>query len=161
MNSMDKLIQTLEAMAATHTQLLDLVKEKRDLLVGGSIQGLTGLIQLENKCADKIQKLELERQEQVQLYLLQKGISGQSNTLEQLINIQDDAESKFKLQSIAKKLRGLVEAISQVNESNKQLIQASLSYIHYSIGMLIPNEPAIGYGPNAAKRTTSFLDAKI
>ncbi|QCJ42384.1 flagellar protein FlgN [Bacillus sp. S3] len=156
-----KLIQTLESMITVHTQLLDLVKEKRDLLIEGGMQGLTALIQLENKCADEIQKLDQQRMEQVHLYMTQMGHYGQSNTLEDVIKLQNDVETKSQLHLIARKLRALVEEVSQVNENNQQLIQTSLSYIHYSIGMLIPKEPAIGYGPNAVKRTTSFLDAKI
>ncbi len=161
MESLNKVIQTLEAMVAAHSHLLSLAKEKRKLLVEGDIQGLQNLIQLEGKWADEIQKLEERRINQVQAFMMEKGYAGDSHSLEDLLSVQNDSGSRQTLHSIAKQLRALVQEIAAFNESNQQLIQTSISYIQYSIGLLVRNEPAIGYGPNAAKRYANLLDAKI
>jgi flagellar biosynthesis/type III secretory pathway chaperone len=161
METLNTLIQSLETMVDAHSRLLDLAKGKRDLLVSGNIQGLQRQTHREAMCVDEIQKFEQIRKQNVQLYLEQNGIKGESFSLEELIMIQKDQNLRIKLTNIAKQLRGLIQEISQLNENNQQLIQTSLSYIQYSIGMFARKEPAIGYGPNAKNRYTSMLDAKI
>lgn len=161
MEPLNTIIQTLETMVDAHTRLLDLAKGKRNLLVEGNIQGLQSQIHREALCVDEIQKLEQIRKLKVEEYMKQMGIKGDSYTLEELTKIQQDNTFKAKLTNAAKQLRSLIQEISQLNESNQLLIQTSLSYIQYSIGMFAKKEPAIGYGPNAKNRYTSMLDAKI
>ncbi|MFJ7726538.1 flagellar protein FlgN [Neobacillus sp. NPDC097160] len=161
MESLDKLIQTLEEMTDAHKRLLDLAEEKRTVLVGGNIQELQSLINRESSCVNEIEKLEQKRTKLVQGYIAQKGLMGQSFTLEELINIQNDVTTKTTLEHITKQLRGLVQKITHLNESNQQLIHTSLSYVQYSIGMLVRKEPAIGYGPYAKNRYSNMLDAKV
>ncbi|MDR7235705.1 flagellar protein FlgN [Neobacillus drentensis] len=161
MESLNKLIQTLEEMTDAHTRLLGLAEEKRTILVDGNIQELQSLINRESSCVNEIEKLEQKRMQFVQVYLAQKGLTGQSFTLEELINIQNDATTKTTLDYITNQLRGLIEKITQMNESNQQLIHTSLSYIQYSMGMLVRKEPSIGYGPYAKSRYSNMLDAKV
>lgn len=161
MESLNKLIQTLEEMTDAHTRLLNLAEEKRTILVDGKIQELQSLINRESYCVDEIERLEQKRKQLVQIYIAQMGLTSEFFTLEELINIQNDATTKTTLDYITKQLRGLVHKITQLNESNQQLIHTSLSYVQYSIGMLVRKEPAIGYGPYAKNRYSNMLDAKI
>ncbi|MCM3567020.1 flagellar protein FlgN [Neobacillus mesonae] len=161
MKLIEKVIQTLESMIAAHSKALDLAEEKRHILVEGNIQGLERLIHLETNCADEIQKLEEQRSHQVQACMMQHGYTGSSYTLEELIGLLHDTVMKNKLNSLAKQLRTQIQEIAGLNESNQQLIQASLSYIQYSMGLFVQREPVIGYGPNSAKRYANLLDAKI
>jgi Mg2+ and Co2+ transporter CorA len=161
MESLKHIIQTLETMIEAHTRLLHLAKEKRTILVDGQIPELKNLVYRESMCADEIQKLEQQRKRFVQEYMGEKGISSQTFTLEELINKQANAMAKSALTDIAKDLRTLVEEITHINESNQQLIQTSLSYVQYSIGVHVRKEPAIGYGPNSSNRYSNLLDAKI
>jgi flagellar biosynthesis/type III secretory pathway chaperone len=161
MESLKKLIQTMETMVDAHTRLVNLAKEKRNILVDGNIQGLQSLVNRESSCVDEIQKLEQQRMQQVKALLDQRGILGHNFTLEELIKNLDDTTSNASLNNIAKQLRPLIEKITHLNESNQQLLQTSLSYIQYSIGMHARKEPAIGYGPYATNRYSNLLDAKI
>jgi flagellar biosynthesis/type III secretory pathway chaperone len=161
MESLNNIIQTLEIMTDTHTRLLDIATEKRTVLVEGNISSLQTLIHRESTCVEEIQKLELQRMQFVQDYMVQKGVTGHSFTLEELIDVQNDATAKSTLHFIAKQLRVLVQKITQINESNQQLIRTSLSYVQYSIGLLVPKEQSIGYGPNATNRYSNLLDAKV
>ncbi|WP_312470785.1 flagellar protein FlgN [Neobacillus sp.] len=161
MEALNKLIQTLETMTDAHRRLLDLAEEKRKILVDGNVQDIQSIINRESSCIDEIERLEQNRTQLVQAYMAQKGLTGQSFTLEDLINIQNDTTTKTTLHFIAKQLRGIVQKITLINESNQQLIQTSLTYIQYSMGMLVRKEPAIGYGPNAKNRYSNMLDAKV
>jgi hemerythrin-like domain-containing protein len=160
MEFLKKLILALEEMIEAHRRLLKLSNEKRESLINGDIQGLKSLIQQESKCADVIQNLEDQRKQIVNEYMLSKGIISESFTLERLINSETVPQFKDTLQSIACQLRDLVHEIKNINDSNQQLIQSSLSYIEYSIEMHVRKEPALGYGPHTTKRYLSMLDAK-
>lgn len=161
MESHEKLIQTLEAMIDAHTHLLDLVKEKRAILIEGNTLRLQELIQRESSCVGEIQKLELDRKNFVQNYLNQMGLTNSSPTLEELIKNENNPITKSTLNKISKQLRFLIQEITNINESNQQLIQTSLSYVEYSLGMLVPKVPNIGYGPKSGRRYANLLDAKV
>jgi flagellar biosynthesis/type III secretory pathway chaperone len=161
MDSLKTLKQILKTMVDAHTRLLDLAKGKRNMLVDGDIQGLQSQTHREALCVDEIQKLEQLRIKCVQEYMEQKGIKGETFTLEDVSKVEQDANTRDALTSMAIKLRTLIQEINQLNENNQKLIQTSLSYIQYSIGMFARKEPAIGYGPNAKNRYSNMLDAKI
>jgi flagellar biosynthesis/type III secretory pathway chaperone len=161
MESLKEVIHTLETMIDAHTSLLELAGEKRNILVGGNIQLLQSLVYRESSFVVEIEKLELQRSKFVQEYLGKRGLPGHSFTLEELIEIQDNASSKATLKNIAKQLRFLIQEITHLNGSNQQLIHTSLSYLQYSIGMFVRKEPAIGYGPHAKNRYSNLLDAKV
>jgi flagellar biosynthesis/type III secretory pathway chaperone len=151
----------LEEMIDAYKRMLDLAKEKRTLLVEGDSDGLKAVVYRESSCVDEIQKLEQQRKQLVQEFMVNKGLSGQSFSLEELSNNLGSPFVKTTLQFISIQLHVLIQEISHLNESNQQLIQASLSYVQYSMGMLVKKEPAIGYGPNAKNRYSNMLDAKI
>lgn len=158
---MEKLVQTLTAMIDAHSRLLDFAKEKRTILVDGRVDGLQNLVIKENSCVNEIQKLEQHRKQSVQEYMTQRGKLGHSFTLEDCLEIAEDSVHKASIILLAKQLRQIIQELSHINESNQQLIQTSLSYIQYSFGIHVRKEPAIGYGPNAGKRYSNLLDAKV
>ena len=158
---MEKLVQTLTAMINTHSRLLDLAKEKRTILVDGRVDGLQSLVIKENSCVNEIKKLEQHRKQFVQEYMTQRGKLGHSFTLEDCMEVAEDSAHKASIILQAKQLRQIIQELSYINESNQQLIQTSLSYIQYSIGLHVRKEPAIGYGPKSGKQYSNLLDAKV
>lgn len=153
---------TLETMIEVHSRLLEVANEKRNILVSGETHGLQALVNKESLYIDEIQKLEEERKQQVQDYMENQGVTGETFTLDELIQVIKAPTDQVALQTIAKKLRSFVQELSHVNESNQQLIQTSLSFLQYSIGMHVRKEPSVGYGPKAGNnRYSNLLDAKI
>lgn len=161
MNSIMSIIKTLEQLVETHKNLLDIMKEKRTILVDGNIDGLQSILLLESSCVDEIQKLEEHRMQFVEEYFSKKGLISRNFSLEELLQIENDESIKYKLHSLAKQLRQLIKEITFLNESNQELIQTSLSYVQYTISMHLRKEPSIGYGPNNKNRYMSLLDAKV
>ncbi|MHC0038125.1 flagellar protein FlgN [Pseudoneobacillus sp. C159] len=161
MDSIMAVINILNQQVETHKRLLDIAKEKRTILVEGHLESLQTIMLREGECVEKIQKLEEQRMQFVQKYIMTKGLKVSNYSLEELIQLEMVEPLKNRLQFIAKQLRELIEDITLLNESNQQLIQTSLSYIQYSIAMFVRKEPAIGYGPNNTNRYASLLDAKV
>ena len=152
---------TMKTLVDVHTSLLDLVKEKQDILVKGDILGLQNLVHRESLCVAEIQKIEQKRNNLIQEFLEEKGIKDPSFPLEEIMKLEDDTDTKASLKDIAKQLRVLIQEITFLNENNQQLIHASLSYVQYSMGLLVRKEIAIGYGPHATNSYSNLLDAKI
>jgi flagellar biosynthesis/type III secretory pathway chaperone len=161
MEDVNGLIPILESMLDAHKRLFDTAMAKRTLLVEGDTDGLKNLVHQESSLVDEIQKLEQQRKQFVKSYMEKKGLSDQPVTLDEVIYIPGNPLVKNTLQSIAKQLHDLIKEITHLNESNQQLIQASLSYVQYSIGLLVKKEPTIGYGPKSGGRYSNMLDAKI
>ncbi|WEG11248.1 flagellar protein FlgN [Pullulanibacillus sp. KACC 23026] len=161
MDTLKRLLLTLNAMVDAHTRVLELAQEKRALLIQGPIQDLQDLIVKENNCVVDIQNLEQERQLLVQEYMEQNRLSSLTYTLEDLLKHLKQQNVKDTFVTLAKQLRHLIKEITHLNESNQQLLQTSLSYIHYSIGILARREPAITYGPQSTNGYSSLLDAKV
>jgi flagellar biosynthesis/type III secretory pathway chaperone len=161
MASIMSVLKTLEQLVDAHKNLLDIMKEKRTILVEGNIDGLQSILLLESTWVDEIQKLEENRMQFVREYFSAKGLVSTNLSLEELLQIENDESIKNKLYSLAKQLRQFIKEISFLNESNQELIQTSLSYVQYTISMHLRKEPSIGYGPNNKNRYMSLLDAKV
>jgi flagellar biosynthesis/type III secretory pathway chaperone len=161
MDSIMSVLKTLEQLVETHNHLLDIMKEKRTILVDGNIDGLQSILLRESSLVDEIQKLEEQRIQFVQEYFLKRDLVSTNFSLEELLQIEGNESIKNKLHSLAKQLRQIIKEITILNESNQELIQTSLSYVQFTISMHLRKEPSIGYGPNNKNRYMSLLDAKI
>lgn len=163
MEALKQLLLIMGNMLDCNQKLLGLAKEKRKLLIENDSQELQNLNHQELVCVEQLQKLENQRASCVKEYMGSFGVTGNSFSLEELLNLPDQnlQQLKPKLMEIAGFLREIIKEISHINENNQQLIQASLSYLDYSMGILVPKEPSISYGQKAAKRYSSLLDAKI
>lgn len=161
MDSLKKLIEILVSMVNAHKHLLELTQEKRTILIAGDQQNLLKITHRENSSAAEIEKLEEQRKQLVEEYLTTKGYRGTSFTLEEIIKQINDTHVETALTTSATQLRSLVQEISTLNKGNQQLIETTLAYLHYSIGMLVPKEAPVGYGPKAKNNYASLLDAKV
>ena len=161
MESLKQVIQTLASMVDAHKRVLELANQKKSILISGDVKELQTLLTHESAAVEELQQLEQQRMEWVAAYMGEKGVQGEFFTLEELLTIVQVPAVRNALQAQAKELRSLVQKISELNQTNQQLIETSLAYVQYSIGMLVPKEPSIGYGPNGRNRYASLLDAKI
>ncbi|NRD79396.1 flagellar protein FlgN [Bacillus sp. BRMEA1] len=161
MESLQKLKQTLTYMVEAHQQLLRLAEEKRTILVEGKAPELQTIISKESKYTDLIQKLEAQREAVLKAVLVEKGLVNQSLTIDQFIQTIDQPLEKQFLAKTIGQLRKLVNELIQLNKSNQELIKMALSYIQYSMNIIMPKEPSIGYGNKSHVRSAKLLDAKI
>lgn len=161
MESLKKLKQILRKMVDVHQRLLDLGREKRVILVEGKISLLQNVVNQESLLVDQIQKLEEERKHLIECYLQEAGVSPGSSTMDSIMQSLKDQLERSILLSIVEQLRALVKEINFINDSNQQLVQMSLSYIQYAIGIHIQRKPSIGYGSCSTRGYFNLLDAKV
>jgi len=163
MTTLQNLLECLEHTCEAHSEMLKIAENKRKVLIEGDIATLQSLTIPESTLIEKIQSLDALREQLVREYLNEKQIpeSELAYTLDDVLVGDDHAFIKKRISQTAKKLREIIGELSRLNEDNQQLIQTSLSYLQYSIGLFARKEQAVGYGPNAVNRYSNLLDAKI
>lgn len=161
MMSLLKLKETMTYLIEAHQQLLNLAEQKQIILVEGKILELQSIIIKESKNLDLILKLEEKREQGMKEFSGENGFTQHPLTMDQFIEMMVEPESKQWFTKITRQLRDIVQKLSQLNRNNQELIQMNLSYIQYSINILIPKEPTIGYGKESTVRSAKLLDAKI
>ncbi|MDF2557309.1 MAG: hypothetical protein K0R71_1137 [Bacillales bacterium] len=161
MGSILELKQTLTNLIETHRELLDLAKQKQIILVNGKILELQNIIIKESKNIDLVVKLDENREQAMKEFLVEKGSTETPLTMDQFIDKMVEPEVKQWFIDKTRQLRDVIQELSLLNKNNQELIQMNLSYIQYSINILLPKEPTIGYGKDTARHSAKLLDAKI
>jgi len=157
MPDINDLIDVLNGEMLLYKDLLDISSKKTDVIIHGKIQELDNMTKVEGNIICRLSKLEEERE---------KILSGYDDTGEITISElckmlpEDDAK---KLKKIQKEFESLLKALNDRNELNKSLLQQSIEYVNYSIGLISSNlvqDNGI-YGDNGSiKQYSSIIDRK-
>jgi len=157
MPDINDLIDVLNGEMLLYKDLLDISSKKTDVIIHGKIQELDNMTKVEGSIICRLSKLEEERE---------KILSGYDDTGEITISElckmlpEDDAK---KLKKIQKEFESLLKALNERNDLNKSLLQQSIEYVNYSIGLISSNlvqDNGI-YGDNGSiKQYSSIIDRK-
>ncbi|MBE0067762.1 flagellar protein FlgN [Thermoanaerobacterium thermosaccharolyticum] len=157
MPDINDLIDVLNGEMLLYKDLLDISLKKTDVIIHGKIQELDNMTKVEGSIICRLSKLEEERE---------KILSGYDDTGEITISElckmlpEDDAK---KLKKIQKEFESLLKALNDRNELNKSLLQQSIEFVNYSIGIISNNlvEDNGIYGDNGSvKHVSSIIDRK-
>ncbi|MGF7397325.1 flagellar protein FlgN [Thermoanaerobacterium thermosaccharolyticum] len=155
--NIDELIDVLNGEMLLYKDLLDISTKKTDVIIHGKIQELDNMTKIEGNIICKLSMLEEERE---------KILSGYDDTgeitISELCKMLPEDDSK-KLKKIQKEFESLLKALNDRNELNKSLLQQSIEYVNYSIGLISSNlvqDNGI-YGDNGSiKQYSSIIDRK-
>lgn len=161
MVSLLELKQTMTHLIDAHQQLLNLGLQKRTILVEGKGSELRDLIGKESKFVDLILIFEEQREQKMKDFLGEKDFTQEFLTMDVFISRMTELDVKQWFIEATSQLQGIVQELSQLNRNNQELIQMNLSYIQYSMNIIMPKDPSIGYGKKSAVRSAKLLDAKI
>jgi flagellar biosynthesis/type III secretory pathway chaperone len=146
--------------------ILELSRQKRDILVAANAKELEIITGKEEALILQAGKLEGLRQNVLQELSSALMVSVADLTLMQLIDLADPATSQqlAKLQAEFAKLTG---ELAPINDLNARLLQQALTYINYNVNILTQNAMGPTYGAtpqqagtDAATRRALF-DKKI
>ncbi|MEG6570391.1 flagellar protein FlgN [Thermoanaerobacterium thermosaccharolyticum] len=157
MPDINDLIDVLNGEMLLYKDLLDISSKKTDVIIHGKIQELDNMTKVEGSIICRLSKLEEERE---------KILSGYDDTgeitISELCKMLPEDDSK-KLKKIQKEFESLLKALNDRNELNKSLLQQSIEYVNYSIGLISSNlvhDNGI-YGDNGSiKQYSSIIDRK-
>lgn len=145
------LLEVLERLDEAHLQMLDLAAEKKQTIMDNKVEGLIEILNRESKLMKVIGQLEEQRTEAAFAFMQGVGIRSNLNlNLTELSRLVFDPEDKSRLQQIQQKLSGTLHRLKQANELNQKLIEQSLSFIDYSLDLLVgrPNQEMTYHHPS-------------
>jgi hypothetical protein len=127
--------QVLVQLIHVHQQLLDLSREKKEVLIQGSIHRLAEVVRQEGQLVREVARLEDER-ERTLLMIEQTtaaALNERPSTMQQIIQRLPESEERQELIKNRQQLLDLIERINRCNQINQQLIQQSLTYVRHTL----------------------------
>ncbi|RCX19084.1 FlgN protein [Fontibacillus phaseoli] len=135
------LIDGLLKMDGLHANLLEMMEQKKQAILNRNYEELMSTLSLESKMVKAIEECEKELLGVAQEFLYSKGIKSQLElTISEILRLVFDPEEKRILDEARKKLGNRLIELKQVNELNQELITQSLSFIDFSLNLMIGGE---------------------
>ncbi|WP_310830517.1 flagellar protein FlgN [Paenibacillus pedocola] len=149
--ALTRLLELLERLDETHIQMLDLAAVKKQTIMDNKVDGLIDIMNRESKLMKLIGQLEEQRAEAAYTFLQGVGIRSNLNlNLTELSRLVFDPEDKLRLQQVQQKLSNTLHHLKKANELNQKLIEQSLTFIDYSLDLLVgrPNQEFTYHHPS-------------
>ncbi|WP_059049979.1 flagellar protein FlgN [Paenibacillus senegalimassiliensis] len=147
--SVQLLIDSLTQLDAGYVDLLQLMEEKKQTILSRNFDELVRILNRESKLLKQIDEQEQRLLDAAQQFLKEKGIKSQLElTVSEILRLVFDPEEKSQLEQIRQQLGQRLTELKRVNELNQALIQQSLSFIDFSLNLMIGNEEdEVTYSP--------------
>ncbi|WP_410512612.1 flagellar protein FlgN [Paenibacillus sp. BR2-3] len=145
------LIELLERLDEVHHQMLELAVSKKQAIMDNKVEGLIDILNRESKLMKLTGQLEEQRAQAAYAFLQGVGIRSNLNlNLTELSRLVFDPEDKSRLLQIQRKLSGTLQSLKDANELNQKLIEQSLTFIDYSLDLLVgrPNQDITYHHPS-------------
>lgn len=131
---MDVMSQLIEA----HEQLLALSEQKTEVIVRNNVEELNRIVGKESRLTAHIASFDQQRVSAVGQYLTAKGYRPHPYiTVSDIVKLIVKMEEKQAIQEAQRKLLNTIERLKEVNGQNQQLIEQSLTYIEYSLDLIV------------------------
>jgi len=136
------LLSILEEQTGCYERIYQLKEAEQRLLLSGQpeqLQRNTGEI---DRLTLTIRSLEKARQEMVESLSQQYGLSSDTPSLEEVLEVADEASAEA-LQKIAARLVSVLQRTSRINEDNAYLLRRSLDFVDRSLEVLTGLSPRV------------------
>lgn len=140
------LIDTLEEMNEQHSTMLELGKRKKKAIIVNNIDELTAIMCRENRFVEVIKEFEVKREQVIREFLFEKGIKSDLKlSITELTRLVFNPNDKVRLQESQKKLANTLIELKRVNQLNQDLIKQAISFVEYSMNLMLPDEQDVIY----------------
>jgi hypothetical protein len=141
------IIQILEQMVDIHKQLLEIETKKTKAIIHNDLDSLNKSIRAESRLIKQVEELEVRRsQESVRMYFSATNVFRRYVTLNNLITIVFEAETRLALQKLHFQLSSVVNELKKVIQHNRDLLKHSLEFIQFSFDIFVsPVDDSITY----------------
>ncbi|MCH1640514.1 MAG: flagellar protein FlgN [Paenibacillus sp.] len=139
--SIQPLIESMNQMDQLHTELLQVMGLKKQAILGRNYEEMVRILSRESKLVRAIEEQEMQLLSAAQTFLHSKGIKSQLElTVSEILRLVFDPEEKRMLDEARQKLSDRLIESKRANSLNQQLIQQSLSFIDFSLNLMIGGE---------------------
>ncbi|MDI6703161.1 MAG: flagellar protein FlgN [bacterium] len=135
-----------------YKQLVDLSKEKKDVLLNRDIERLLMIISSEESLISKIQEFEDVRLGIIDNLAEVWQIPKSELNFKKIISL-----SSVDLSSLYSEFLSTVQELKDLNEMNNQLIRDSLSFINYILNIIVPMQEDFTYGRVKKKKARPLV----
>jgi len=147
-----------------YNEILELAKEKRQIIVEGKIKELEQMTKREQRMISMLLGVEKKRSAVVEGLVKELGIGTVNNISELLEHLDVDTAREFL--EIKESLSVSVKKLSNENDVNSKLIGQSLEIIDFNMNLLASiNNENVGYGSDAdekdVKRKSNLFDVRV
>ena len=159
-----ELISVLNEQSNIYEQLCGISMHKKEMIIINDIEELKKITSSENLLLGKIQRIDKIRVSLIEDIACVLNEEESDITLSALANIINDQPDYNAFIEAVEKLRNTLDALKNLNEQNKQLIQNSLEYIDFSINVIrstFSDEPSFFTTKGEElPQVSSFFDAR-
>ncbi|WP_018931043.1 flagellar protein FlgN [Gracilibacillus lacisalsi] len=146
--SVQPIIQQLNKLIELHDSLLQVSKQKTEILKKNKTDALQKLLVKEQKHVQAINQIEQKRIEAVASWATTQNLDPTTVTVSTIIEEHTTGAEQKQLKEVTLQLaEQLVELRSQ-EDLNKQLTQQSLQFVQLSLDMMQPTMKNLNYGNN-------------
>lgn len=166
MSQAAELLDVMRSTLQVHRELLSLEEDKEQILLRQDVAGLERCTREESELVQQLLRLEREREEWLRQWQEQMGASeGSPPTLSRIAE-QLPEQERQALEELQQELRQVLQRLQRLNENNRLLLENSLAYVRYNLGLIASLEDAGIYTPGEAAgsppgRERSWLDKKV
>jgi len=164
--AINELIELLTRQKALLEEILPLALEKRVLIVNTDSEKLEELIRQELRAINKLSDIEKKRIALLPKVIIELGLTG-SDTPLSVIAKHSPAPYSDALGTLHEELRILVKELTELNDGNREMINAHKEYTETMMEMMVEAEDPLnnfyggdGKAPPEKKRTTGFFDGQ-
>jgi flagellar biosynthesis/type III secretory pathway chaperone len=159
------LIQVLEEETLCYKNLLELSKEKTDILVAGDTVALQELTKTEQTMVAKTLRLEKKRDQVIDDIALVLNEDKNSLTISKLLERLKNEEERERLKAVQSEIKNVLEDLKRLNEQNRLLLNQSIDMIDFTLNAIqstrsfTTNDYSQG-GQMQSTNGRSFFDAR-
>lgn len=149
--SIQPLLETMDKLQEAHEALFELARDKKRVLISNDVDQLNIIVNKESKWVRAIAEENKQRAQIIGAYLISRGYNPNPLiTVSDLIKVIFKAEEKQALSQAQLKLLATIKKLKETNGFNQQLIEQSLSFINYTVDLVLgaPEDDVVYQNPN-------------
>jgi regulatory protein YycH of two-component signal transduction system YycFG len=136
------IISTLQRLEKMHRSLLEIALSKTEYVKNNDLDQLDAILKAEQSHVAAIETFEIQRQQQVQQYMISKGVqSATEPTISNLLEVAQGEQFIDDLKAVRESLLDVLQQLKTQNDLNQKLVFQSLQFVNVSLNMLRPQAP--------------------
>lgn len=133
----EELVSVLENENTHYEELMEIAKDKTNIIVQGDLANLQEVTSKEQSIVDKITSLEKKRLEVIKDIATVVNTEPESITIKEVVEmLKGRPEEQNKLALIHDRLQKTLNYLASINEMNQNLIQESLEMVNFNINLI-------------------------
>lgn len=142
----EKLVALLGEMTGLYQAILDLSRQKREILIAVKPRELEVITKQEELFILQVGKLEAARSRLTQEIAAAGGLTADTLTFAKMKELAGPEQGE-KLEAIAADLGSIMNELAPINQLNAELIQRALGFINYNLNLLTQSSVGPTYAP--------------